>query len=89
MQEEFLGVHKRFDDMDKRFIMVEADLFVIKGRLGIVESQVKEMKKSAGELFTKLDGFMALYRDAKQELTVLAKQVRRLEERIAQLESKK
>ena len=75
MQNEFLGVNQRLDGHDKRFAALEAD--------------VKYIKDNASELFTKLDEFISLYKDTKQELEILSAQLRRLEERVAQIEKSK
>ncbi len=75
MQGEFIGVKGEFTSVNKRLDVLEAD--------------VKFIKDNASELFTKLDEFISLYRDTKQELGLLAKQVNRLEERVVQLEGGK
>ncbi len=82
MQGEFLGVHGRLDGVDKRLDGVDR-------RLTNLERGMDEMKESSSELFAKLDEFIFLYKDTKQEIALLARQVKRLEERILQLEVKK
>jgi archaellum component FlaC len=103
MQDEFLGVNRRldghdkcFDGIDKRFDGIEKRLDGhdkrfdgIEKRLDVLETDVKFIKDNASELFAKLDEFISLYRDAKQELSLLAKQMGRLEERVAQLEGRR
>jgi chromosome segregation ATPase len=93
MQEEFSGINKRFDGVDKRFDEVDERFDGVETRLGGVEtelaevkSDVKWMKDNSGELFTKLDKFIKLYEDQKQELTSLSAQMERLEQRIEKLE---
>ena len=75
MQSEFLGVHHRFDTVHRR--------------LDSVEAHVHEMRKDSSELFAKLDEFISLYRDTRQELNVLTRQVKRLEGRIMQIEGRR
>lgn len=74
VQEDFRKVNSRLDTMD--------------GRLTNVDQDVRWMKENFSELFTKLDKFIALYEKQEQELLALGAQLRRLEERVAKLESK-
>ena len=74
VQNDFVGVNKRFDK-------VELELKEVK-------SEVKWMKDNFSELFTKLDKFIALYEKQEQELLILSAQVKRLEERMIKLEAK-
>ena len=103
VQGDFEKVHERFDTMDGRLGGVESRLGGVEARLGGVESRlggvdqrlsavekdVKWMKDNASELFTKLDRFIALLEKQEQETAVLSAHVRRLEERVAKLESLK
>lgn len=100
MQEEFVGVHGEFSRVHKRidtleggvqekFAGVHAEFSRVHKRIDTLEGSLRDMKESASELFAKLDEFISLYRDTKQELTVLARHFRRLEARVAQLESRR
>lgn len=82
IQTEFLGVHNEFSGVHKKLGSLES-------RVGLIESEVHDMKSNFNELFTKLDAFISLYRDAKQEISVLYRHVKRLEERVAQLEARR
>lgn len=66
---------------------LKSDVAGVNARLISVENDVKWMKTNSGELFTKLDELITLYRDEKQERVVLAGHVKRLEERVAKLEA--
>lgn len=89
MQEEFVGVNGKFEGVNRRFDGVHAEFSRVHKRLDAVENGLRDMKESSSELFAKLDAFISLYRDTKQELALLARQFRRLEARVAQLESKR
>ena len=76
--------------------VLKEDVGTLKGDVGIlkldmheVKRDLREMKEKSSELFLKLDKFITLYQETKQELTVMAKQLRRLEERVAHLEGKR
>ena len=56
--------------------------------LSEVKSDVKLMKDNFSELFAKLDEFISLYKKQEQELLMLISQMKRLEERVAKLESR-
>ncbi|TSA46374.1 hypothetical protein D4R51_00235 [bacterium] len=88
VQADFVGVNKRLDGVEQQLGGHGKAFAGINQRLDILETDVKFIKDNAGELFTKLDEFISLYRDTKQETDLLAKQVRRLEERVSQLEGK-
>ena len=45
------------------------------------------MRDNSSELFTKLDKFIKLYEDQREETAALAAQLRRLETRVGQLEA--
>ncbi|MBI5306322.1 hypothetical protein HZB04_01930 [Candidatus Wolfebacteria bacterium] len=81
-QQGFLDVDKKFESIDKRFDLVDK-------RFDKIESEIKEMKESSSELFTRLDKFIALYEKQEQEMLLFGAQLRRLEERIIKLEAKK
>jgi len=100
MQGEFVRVHEKFDGVDKKFEGVytefshvhkqmDTEFSNVHKRMDAIESGLQDMKESSSELFGKLDEFISLYRDTKQELAVLARQFRRLEARVVQLEAKK
>jgi chromosome segregation ATPase len=97
MQEEFLSVHGEFSNvykrMDTEFVNVhkrmDAEFTNVHKRIDTLEGDIRDIKESSSELFTKLDEFISLYRETKQELTLLARQFRRLEARIVQLESRR
>lgn len=101
VQSDFLKVNKRFDKVEGELGEVKRDIVGIKGdvvgikgdiagikmRLSGVESDGKWMKDNSSALFTKLDKFISLYEEQKQELLMLGAQFKRLEERIAKLEA--
>lgn len=96
MQEEFSVVHNRLGAVEADVGTLKADVGTLKGDVGIlkidmheVKRDVREMKEKSSEQFAKIDEFIALYKETKQELTVMAKQLRRLEERVAHLEGKR
>ncbi len=66
--------------------LMQGEFLGLNKRLDGLETDVKEMKTNSNELFSKLDKFISLYEDSKQEMEVLAGQVRRLEVRVAKLE---
>ena len=70
-----------FSNLDNRLVKVE-------DRLVKVEVDVRWMKENSGELFTKIDRFIYLYEEQRQELSVLIGQVRRLEDRVVKIEIK-
>lgn len=76
------AVQSDFKKVNERLDKVEFEL-------NEVRTDVKEMKESAGELFTKLDRFIALYEKQEQELLIFNAQLRRLEERVNKLENEK
>jgi len=82
MQEVKADVQGLKEDMQE----VKADVQGLKEDMREVKADVREMKNNSSELFTKLDKFISLYENTKQELTVLSSQMRRLEERVALLE---
>ena len=75
MQAEFLGVDRRFDAADKRFESVDKRFDAadkrfdsLEARVETVETVVRDMKDNFGELFTKLDAFISMYRDTSRNL---------------------
>lgn len=93
MDAGFADVHKRMDagflEIHNRLGNVETDVGVLKMDMHEVKRDIQEMKEKSSELFEKLNKFIALYQETKQELTIMAKQLRRLEERVAHLEGKR
>ena len=83
------GVENRLGGVENRLDGVENRLDGVENRLSQVESDIKEMRENSSALFAKLDDFISLYKKHDQELTILSAQVRRLEERIAKLETGK
>lgn len=77
------------NEIKERLTSLEGDSVEIKGRLVAVETDVKWMRNNSGELFTKLDHFIALQEENKQEITILNVHVRDLEKRISLLEEQK
>jgi len=75
------AVEEDFNTVNSRLDKVELELTEVK-------TDVKWMKENFSELFTKLDKFIALYEKQEQELLLLGAQMRRLEERVAKLETK-
>ena len=61
MQEEFLRADKHRDGVDKRLLVVETDLLVVKAGIREIKTDTQFMKERSSELFTKLDEFIALY----------------------------
>lgn len=102
-QKEFAKIDQRFDKIDGRLEGVEGRLEGVEGRLegvdgrlgGVelrlraVEEDVRWMKENSSAIFTKLDKFIGLFEKHEQELLVLGDQMRRLEERVARLESQR
>lgn len=87
IKEDFNGVNGRLDKIEGRLDKVEGRLDKIDGRLDNVEADVKWMKDNSNALFTNLDKLIKLYEDQKQEILMLGIQIKRLENRVAQLES--
>jgi len=82
------SVQGEFKKIDERFDKVETEIKSVKLDLSEVKADVKWMKENSGELFTKLDKFITLYEDQKKELASFGAQLKRLEERVVNLESK-
>ena len=94
VQQDFRRIDGRLDKMDGRFDKIEGRLDKMDGhldkideRLINVENDVKWMKDNSSALFTKLDKFISLYEKQEQELLMLGAQLRRLEDRVAKLET--
>jgi len=66
---------------------LKADIQEVRIELQAVKTDVQEIKRNSSELFTKLDKFISLYEKQEQELLILGAQMRRLEERVAKLET--
>ena len=77
---------RRLDGMDKRLDGMDKRLEHIDGRIGNFENEWREFRKNSSELFGKLDRFINLYKDQKDELTSLFAQTQRLERRVENLE---
>lgn len=86
IDEQFSKVHERFDSVEERLDNVENRLDGVENRLGNVEKEVKWMRENSGELFAKLDKFIALYEESRQELRAMSNQLARFEERLIKLE---
>ena len=82
VQDDFQKVNERLDNIEGKIEGVES-------RLSTLEANVKWIKDNTNDLFTKLDEFISLYKKQEQELEILANQVKKLEKRIAELESRK
>ena len=82
IQGEFVGVNKRFGQVDKKIDLVRkdlseeisgvkndlgADIAFIKLDLAEVKRDVKEMKENSSELFQKLDKFISMYEAQREE----------------------
>ena len=80
------SVETRLTSVDARLDSVETRLISVETRLTSVEDDVGWMKKNANALFTKIDKFITMYEEQRQELTMLSGQVRRLEDRVVALE---
>lgn len=87
------GVESRLDGMDTRLGGVERELNEVKIDVGMVKLELHEvktdvlwMKENSSALFTKLDRFISLYEEQRQEFIMLGAQFKRLEERVAKLE---
>ena len=72
MDKRFDGVDKRLDDIDKRLDGMDARLGAVEVGLGEIGADVQWMKENSGELFGKLDRFIALYEESRQEMAVMA-----------------
>lgn len=57
-------------------------------RLGSVESDVKWMKTNSNEIFTKLDGFITLYKNQEERMEIFSKQTVVFDGRISALEKR-
>src|SRR3989344_4016819 len=88
VQTDFQKVNKRLSGVDSRLDGIDSKLSGVEFELREVKRDVREMKERSSELFEKLDKFITLYEKQEQELLMLGDQVRRLEERIAELEAK-
>lgn len=82
IQTDFNKVHDRLDT-------AEIEMKEAQGRLTNVESTMQDMKTNSSELFTKIDIFTAAVNQCNQETTVLAGQVRHLNDRVLKIESRK
>jgi len=87
VQQDFRRIDDRLDKMDGRLDKMDGRLDKIDERLINVESDVKWMKDNSSALFTKLDKFISLCEKQEQELLMLGAQLRRLEDRVAKLET--
>ncbi len=79
-------VDTRLDKMDGRFDKMDGRFDGLDERMESVEADVKWMKENAGELFAKLDRFIAILEKNEQEIVMLSAQVKRLEDRVEKLE---
>ncbi|MDO8584789.1 MAG: hypothetical protein Q7R85_01565 [bacterium] len=82
VQTDFKKVNERLDN-------IEVEVHATKIGLQEVKAEVREMKENASELFTKLDKFITLYETQRQEFAILSTHLRRLEERIDKLETRR
>lgn len=91
MQKGFANSDKKLENLAQltqgEFLNVRKEFSIVHKRLDRLEQEFAEFKKNVSELFTKLDEFISLYRETKAENILLARQLRRLEERVAQLEA--
>lgn len=87
VQKDFQKMDARFDKMDARFDKVELRLDNVELDLKEVKQDIKWMKENSSELFAKLDKFIKLYEDQKQELLLFGAHLERLEERVSKLEA--
>lgn len=67
---------------------IQQDLHLVKLDLSEVKKEVREMKENTSELFSKLDKFISLYEKQEQETVILGEQLKRLEDRVARLETR-
>jgi len=82
------AIQSDFNRMDDNFKEVRSDIAVLKSGLAEIKSDVTWMRTNSGEIFTKLDGFITLYKKQEEEMAILSKQSARFEERISALERK-
>jgi tetrahydromethanopterin S-methyltransferase subunit G len=68
------------------FVKVNKRLGYIDGRIDNLENEWREFRKNSSELFGRLDRFIKLYEDQKDELASLFAQTQRLERRVENLE---
>ena len=80
------GMDKRLDRMDKRLDGMDRRLGYIDGKIDNLENEWREFRKNSSELFGRLDRFIKLYEDQKDELASLFAQTQRLERRVENLE---
>ncbi|MBI3589407.1 MAG: hypothetical protein HY093_03280 [Candidatus Liptonbacteria bacterium] len=89
VQKDFQGVNNRLDKVDSRLERVDSRLDNLELGLSEVKADVKWMRDNSGELFAKLDKFIALLEKQEQELLMFGVQLKRLEERVQKLEEAK
>lgn len=89
IQKDFQKVDGRFDKIEQDVKLIKYDIKLIKADVEIVKQDVKWMKDNSSELFAKLDKFIKLYEDQKQELLILGEHFKRLEERVIKLENQR
>ena len=83
IQKDFKGLDTK---VDVNTMQLDNKISKLDFELREVKKNVEEIKRNSYELFTKLDEFISLYKETKQELTILREQMRRLEDRLAKLE---
>lgn len=82
----FKETAKRFDLVEGGLREVKADVVLLKQDVKVLKSDVEFIKKNTNELLTSIDKYISLYEEQKLELSSLAAQFHRLEERVAKLE---
>ena len=93
---DFKKVNERLDNVELNLAEVKGDVKKVNERLDNVElnlaevkSDVKWMKENSSAIFAKLDKYISLYEEQKQETLILNEHLRRLEERVSKLETEK
>ncbi len=87
VKKDFDKVNKRLDSMDGRLDSMDGRLDSMDGRLAAVERDVKWLKDNLSPFLEKLDEFISLYKKHEEELIILNEHIRRLEDRVAKLET--
>jgi len=80
MRDGFSQMDGRFADVDGRFADVE-------GRFAHMESRFDHMESRFDQIYNHIDGFMKLHETLDIEFRVIKEQMRRLEQRVEQLET--
>ncbi|MFH1192709.1 MAG: hypothetical protein V1656_00080 [Candidatus Jorgensenbacteria bacterium] len=67
---------------------LKGEIAGVKFDLAEVKSDMKWMRTNSNEIFTKLDGFITLYKNQEERMEIFSKQTMTFEGRISTLEKK-